>query len=184
MSPVSIRHRAAPLVALTAVLLIGLPAAARAQADGPPQDPAPETPAAEPSELDAAAWLAGCWRVESSDGRNAAEEQWMAPRGGLMVGMSRSVRGGEARGYELLTIRVAEGRLVYHAVPSGQAPADFPARRAADGRLEFVNSEHDFPQKIAYTRHGDDQVEAAVFGEADGSEPAFVIPYQRVRCPG
>jgi hypothetical protein len=182
MSLVSIRRRATPLVALIAVLLIGLPAAARAQADGTPQDPAPET--AEINEIDGAAWLAGCWRVESPDGRNAAEEQWMAPRGGLMVGMSRSIRGGEARGYELLTIRVAEGRLVYHAVPSGQAPADFPARHAADGRLEFVNSEHDFPQKIAYTRHGDDQVEAAVFGEADGSEPAFVIPYRRVRCPG
>ncbi len=164
---------------VAAVLLAGLPGVAHAQSDAAPDSSPPET-----AELDAAAWLAGCWRVESPDGQNAAEEQWMAPRGGLMVGMSRSIRGGEARGYELLTIRVEDGALVYHAVPSGQKPTDFRARRVEDGRLEFVNPEHDFPQKIVYTRKGHDQAEAAVFGDADGSEPAFAIPYERVPCPG
>jgi hypothetical protein len=54
---------------------------------------AQQAPALEP-----AVWLAGCWAAVSPDGRNAAEEQWMAPRGGLMVGMSRTVRDGTARG--------------------------------------------------------------------------------------
>lgn len=165
-------------MAVAAVLLTGLPGTVRAQANAAAAD----SDAAD-SPLDAAAWLAGCWRAESADGQNAAEEHWMAPRGGLMVGMSRSVRGGEARGHELLTIRVEDGRLVYHAVPSGQAATDFPARSAADGRLEFVNPAHDFPQKIVYTRSGSDRVEAAVFGAADDDEPAFAIPYERVRCP-
>lgn len=122
--------------------------------------------------------------VESPDGQNAAEEQWMAPRGGLMVGMTRGIRAGEARGHECLTIRIEGGALVYHAVPSGQRATDFPARRVEDGRLEFVNAAHDFPQKIVYTRRGHDQVEAAVFGEADGSEPVFAMAYRRVPCPG
>lgn len=168
-------RRAARTVLVTAAVLIGLPEMARAQAD----EDAPARVA-----LEAAAWLAGCWRIESPDGQNVAEEQWMAPRGGLMVGMSRSIRGGEASEHEFLTIRVEEGRLVYHAAPSGQAPTDFPARRVEDGRLEFVNAAHDFPQKIVYTRTGHDQAEAAVFGEADDSEPAFAIPYKRVACAG
>jgi hypothetical protein len=110
---------------------------------------------------------------------------WMAPRGGLMVGMSRSIRHGRAGGYELATIRAdTAGRLVYHAVPSGQEPTDFPARSVGDGRLEFVNAEHDFPQKIVYARIDPDLVHAAVFGEVDGAEPAFLLPYRRVRCPG
>ena len=135
--------------------------------------------------LQVAAWLAGCWEVASPDGRSAAEEQWMPPRGGLMVGMTRSVRDGEARAYELLTIRADEdGLLVYHAVPSGQAPTDFPARAVADGRLEFVNADHDFPQKIVYARIEADFIHAAVFAEADGAEPAFLLPYRRVLCPG
>lgn len=134
--------------------------------------------------LDDAAWLAGCWEAASDDGQNAAEEQWMAPRGGLMVGMSRSIRGGRATGYELATIGLdSGGLLVYHAVPSGQSPADFPARSIEDGRLEFVNAEHDFPQKIVYARIDENFIHAAVFGEADGAEPAFLIPYRRVPCP-
>lgn len=166
------------VAAVLAAPLAGPPGVARAQSDAAPEDPPPET-----TELDAAAWLAGCWRVESPDGQDVADEQWMAPRAGLMVGMSRTVRGGEARGYELLTLRVEDGTLVYHAVPSGQQPTDFRAIRVDDRQLEFVNSGHDFPQKIAYTRHGDDQIEAAVFGETSGSDPAFTIPYQRVSCP-
>lgn len=173
------RWCAARTAVVMTVLLIGLPGLARAQAEV-----APEAAEHEQATLDAAAWLAGCWRAEFADGRDAAEEQWMAPRGGLMVGMSRSIRGGEARGHELLTIRAEDGRLVYHAAPSGQAPTDFPARNVADGRLEFVNAGHDFPRKIVYTQSGHDQIEAAVFGEAEGSEPAFTIPYERIPCPG
>ncbi len=96
----------------------------------------------------------------------------MAPRGGMMVGMSRTVREGVARGYELATIRVGDdGRLVYHAEPSGQSPADFPAHSVEDGRLEFVNAEHDFPQKIIYSRSGRDAILAAVFGKARTPSP-------------
>lgn len=175
-------RRVVRTVVVVCALLAGLPGMARGQSAGVPDSTA--SGAASGDAVDAAGWLAGCWRVESPDGQNVAEEQWMAPRGGLMVGVSRSIRGGEARGHELLTIRVEDGRLVYHAVPSGQAATDFPARRVDEGLLEFVNAEHDFPQKIVYTRRGHDQAEAAVFGDVDGSEPAFTIPYERVPCPG
>lgn len=131
-----------------------------------------------------AAWLAGCWEATSANGRSVTEEQWMAPSGGLMVGMSRSVRDGTARGYELLTIRVGEdGGLVYRAAPSGQAVTDFSARAVAPGRLEFVNAEHDFPKKIVYTLLEEDLTEAAVFGEVDAPEPAFTLRYRGVSCP-
>lgn len=178
-----IRSRSGRLAAgavVTACVLPG-PAPAVAQVPGASHGLARSTT---DSTLEDAAWLAGCWRTESPDGRNATEEQWMAPRGGLMVGMSRSVRDDEARAHELLTIRVAAEGLVYHAAPSGQTPTDFPARSVEEGRLEFVNADHDFPQKIVYTPRAAHAAEAAVFGEADDPEPAFTILYQRVRCPG
>lgn len=187
MSRIATGLRAALGAVLLVALLVAGPDTARAQVEAAgPEAPKPAAAAAGPgadSGLAAAGWLAGCWLAQSPDGRNAAEEHWMTPRGGLMVGMSRTIRGGEARSYELLTIREEDGRLVYHAVPSGQAPTDFPARLVEDSRLEFVNSEHDFPRKIVYTRTGDDQIEAAVFGEVDGSVPAFVVPYERIGCP-
>jgi hypothetical protein len=157
-----------------AACLLVAPASAYAQANS----------TGAPTGVEAAAWLAGCWEASSEDGQNAAEEQWMAPRGGLMVGMSRSIRDGRATGFELATIGIgSDGVLTYHAMPSGQSPADFPARSIEDGRLEFVNADHDFPQKIVYARLDDNFVHAAVFGEADGAQPAFLVPYRRVDCP-
>ena len=47
-------------------------------------------------------WLAGCW---SQDGREAGSvEQWTAPAGGTMLGMSRTVSGGKTVAFEHLRI--------------------------------------------------------------------------------
>jgi hypothetical protein len=99
-----------------------------------------------------------------------------------MVGMGRTVRDGEARGFEQLSLRVRDGRPVYHAAPSGQAPTDLPARAVEGGRLEFANPSHDFPRQIVYARFDDDDFQAAVVAEGEGAEPAFLVPYRRVRC--
>lgn len=163
--------------ALLATLLLSTFAAAEAQE-------APPGSGAGASTLEDAAWLAGCWRAESPDGRDAVEEIWMAPRGGLMVGMSRSVRGGEARGYEFLTIRSVEGTLVYHAEPSGQSPTNFPAREVGERRLEFVNPVHDFPRKIVYEGRSDGTLVATVFETVEARNPAFGVTYRPVECPG
>jgi uncharacterized protein DUF6265 len=53
--------------------------------------------------VDRVAWLQGCWR--STRGEATVEEQWMAPRGGTMLGMGRTVRGGTLVEYELVLIK-------------------------------------------------------------------------------
>ena len=59
-------------------------------------------------------WMAGCW---ASDGREAGSgETWMAPAGGMMLGMSRSVRDGKANGYEFIRIsEETDGRIIFVA---------------------------------------------------------------------
>jgi hypothetical protein len=43
--------------------------------------------------VDRLAWIAGCWRQSASNGtKRVIDEQWMAPRGRTMLGMSRTVR--------------------------------------------------------------------------------------------
>lgn len=167
--------------ALILCLLAAVPAMLLAQEAGN-ADAAPGGD--EPPGLEAAAWLAGCWEARSADGTNTVEEQWMAPRGGLMLGLSRTVRDGRVRGHEFLSIREAGGPLVYHAVPSGQSPTNFPARSVEDDRLEFVNPVHDFPRKIVYSRTAPDSIRAMVFAEVEDDEPAFALPYGRIPCPG
>ncbi len=139
-------------------------------------------PSAVPQDVEDAAWLAGCWAAENGESRS--DEVWMAPAGGLMVGMSRSVRGGRATGYESVVLGVRDGRLTYSAHPSGQQPADFPVARLTDRELRVENPDHDFPRRIDYLRHGGDSIVASVFREVADETPAFSIHYARTPCAG
>jgi hypothetical protein len=139
--------------------------------------------AAQDADVEVAGWLAGCW-IDSSSSEALVEEQWMAPRGGLMVGMVRNVRGGIATGHEFLLIHRTGGNLVLSAYPSGQQPTDFLATVATPQELRFENPSHDFPQKIVY-RHGTaNGIVASVFGAVDAVRPAFELHYERVACHG
>ncbi len=131
-------------------------------------------------EISDAGWLSGCW--VASSGRRITEETWMAPAGGMMLGMSRTVRDGVATGYEFLLLRVIEGRLVYSAHPSGQEPTDFRATSVSSALLRFENPSHDFPKRIDYVRVSRDSVVARVFAETQSPVPAFELRYKGVEC--
>ena len=141
---------------------------------------AQEAPAKGPIEF--ASWLAGCWR--STDDGRVSEEQWMAPTGGSMLGMSRSVGDGEMRGFELLVLRTGTEGLVYHAFPSGQNPTAFPATHVSQRRLVFEKPDHDFPRKIAYEQTTPDSAVARVFADGADERPAFALAFARVPCGG
>jgi hypothetical protein len=124
------------------------------------------------------AWLAGCWQMTRGD--QVIEEQWMAPRAEVMLAMSRSVRAGRMTASEFVTLRIADGRIVYDANPSGQAPTRFTATTATADRVVFENPAHDYPKRIAYERKGSNALTAWI---DDGTAAKRVeYPYQRVQC--
>ncbi len=128
-------------------------------------------------------WLAGCWAYE---GRNAGSgEQWMAPAGGTMFGLSRTVSGGRTVAYEYLRIVEEEdGTLALIASPSGQATARFAMLSMAEREVVFSNPEHDFPQRIIYRLGDDGALLGRVEGIVDGQERAANFPMRRTRCAG
>ena len=104
--------------------------------------------AATPTEINELGWLAGCWR--NGDADSSSEECWLAPGGGVMLGMNRSIRK-DRTSFEFLRIaRDESGRLTYFASPSGKPPTPFVLREATPKRVVFENPEHDFPQRILY----------------------------------
>jgi uncharacterized protein DUF6265 len=128
-------------------------------------------------------WITGCWRQSTGGGTRVIDEQWMSPRGGTMLGMSRTVRGDSLLEFEHLQILERSGRLVYHAEPSGQPPADFVASTVSDTLVVFENPEHDFPQRIIYRRRGTDTLVARIEGPRNGQTRGIDFPYMRVSCP-
>ena len=137
--------------------------------------PARQTPA-----MSDAGFLAGCWRSER--GGRTIDEQWMAPAGTSMLGMSRTVAGGKTVEFEFLQIRQQADGVFYVARPSGQPEASFKLVKAGAGELVFENPAHDFPQRILYKRTGD-SLAARIEGKMNGKDRGIDFPYVRVSCP-
>lgn len=125
-------------------------------------------------------WMQGCWRTA---GENATHEHWSSAEGGLLVGWSRSLRDGRAVAFEHLRIQVgSDGRPTLVALPSGQAATAFPAVARFNREIVFENLDHDFPNRITYSRTGD-QLRARVEGVVDGQTTrGFTVEYRRTRC--
>lgn len=107
--------------------------------------------AAEPvatATIDDLAWMAGHWTGAVSGVE--MEEIWLAPRGGVILGVHRDVREGRAISFEFLRIASLDTGLAYLAQPQGQPPTAFRLAESSANRVVFANPEHDFPQRIIY----------------------------------
>lgn len=129
--------------------------------------------------IDRAAFMQGCWERRAS-GR-VIEEQWLKPRGGSMLGLSRTVRGDSLIEYEFLRLYERDEILVYAAQPSAQPPAEFTAVASREGTLVFEDPAHDFPQRISYQAAGD-SLFARIEGQLNGRERSIDFRYARVPC--
>ncbi len=134
------------------------------------------------SPIEQVAWLAGCW--QRTNGNLTVEEQWMRPRGGTMLGMGRTVRGDSTVEWEHLRIAPDGDTLVYHAIPSGQEPAEFRAISVSAEAVTFEDKAHDFPQRVIYRRAGVDSLHARVEGVLRGQPRGIDFRYQRASCSG
>ena len=127
-------------------------------------------------------WMAGCWERATRGGN--VEEQWTAPRGGTMLGLSRTVRDDATVAWEQLRIEAREGRLVYIATPSGQATAEFTSSAVSDSLVVFENPAHDFPTRILYRPAPGDSLHARIEGSRGGEVRGVDFRFGRVACPG
>jgi hypothetical protein len=134
---------------------------------------------AKPSAEDLA-WLAGCW--ESNHAGRHVTEQWMAPEGGTLIGMSRTVVNGKTTEYEFLLTREGPQGLEYVASPSGQAEATFTSVRTSANEVVFENPAHDFPTRVIYQRHSGGRLTAAIEGTINQQARRIEFPYTHASC--
>lgn len=121
-------------------------------------------------------WMSGRWETVSAEG-DWTEESWAPPRGGLMLGYSRSGAGERLREFEFMRIEAGEdGVPAYLAQPAGRPAVAFRLTAHDAGSATFDNPAHDFPQRIVYRRTGDTMV--ATISALDGSN-AMSWTYRR-----
>lgn len=122
-------------------------------------------------------WMAGCWVSETE--KEWAEECWMPPRGGVMLGSNRSGTKGasyETANWEMMQIgpvrpEATSGArgLAFRASLRGSEWTAFELAESELPGMTFVNAAHDYPQRIRYWREGEKL--RAEISLADGSQP-------------
>ncbi len=126
-------------------------------------------------------WLAGCW---VHDGRDPGSvELWLAPTGGLILGVSRIVREGRAISHEFLRVEeTGEGSLRLTALPDSQPATSFLLTALEPDQVVFENPEHDFPQRISYRLAGPDRLVGRAEGNDGGQLLGIDFPMTRYDC--
>ena len=100
------------------------------------------------------AFMTGCWNLNEGD--HWTQECWMEPKGGLMLGASREGIGDKLKSWEQLRVELgAAGKVVLWASPHGHAAVPFEAAAMSGSAVEFINANHDYPQRIRYELKGD-----------------------------
>ncbi len=112
------------------------------------------------------AFISGSWEMDG--GSRRVEEHWMKPAGGAMLGMSRTVGGGNGKMIEFEFLRIVERAdgIYYVAQPNGGRATDFKLSRVEGEEALFENPEHDFPTAIAYAKKKDGALTATVSGKS------------------
>jgi hypothetical protein len=121
-------------------------------------------------------WIAGTWATGGAT--STIEERWTPPAGGVMLALSRTVRGTTMSAFEFLCIAERHGGLVYTAMPNARTPAtDFTMTAFDATSATFENPSHDFPKKIRYVKTADG-MEATISGDAGQRATTFTFKKQ------
>ncbi len=114
------------------------------------------------------AWLAGAW--VGMRGQRSIEERWTPPRGGAMLGVSRTISRERMSAFEYLRIVERDAGLVYVAQPGGRPPTEFVLTELGTTRAVFENPRHDSPQRIVYELTAEGDLSASI-GFINGGRP-------------
>lgn len=134
--------------------------------------------AAASSPFDMLGWLEGDWVRQTK--RGLATESWTRVSENTMEGLAHVTAGEETHVTEYLRLERLGDEVFYVAKPRENAfPTPFLLVECDEDHAVFENLEHDFPQRILYTRHGDDAMTARIEGPGDGEVRTIDFRFER-----
>ncbi len=136
--------------------------------------------AQEQSKISDMGMFSGYWEMVKGDRKT--EEFWLPPSGNILLGISRTVKGGMIREYEFVRIEQdSSGSIYYRAKPSSQPEASFKMIKHESDMVIFENLHHDFPQRIIYHWISADSMIARIEGIVQGKSRSVDYPYRKIK---
>jgi hypothetical protein len=124
--------------------------------------------------------MAGDWQM--TDGDAVVEEHWIAPKGGLMLGLGRTVKDGKAVDFEFMRIEQQGDTLVYLASPGGKSATPFQLA-AIDAAGVVFESALEFPRRVSYRKNADGTLTARIEGTRNGRPASKEWAWRRMAPP-
>lgn len=118
------------------------------------------------SEVADLGWLTGAWVGPAS--RAQSEEHWIAPKAGVMLGLSRTIVRDRMVAFEFLRIEKRADGIYYVAQPGGRPPTDFKLSKSTATSAVFENPKHDHPKIITYRLEDARTLVAVIEGDEGG----------------
>lgn len=125
-------------------------------------------------------WLSGTWQNLSNHGN--LFESWQIKNDSLMLGKSFFIKGKDTLFSESVELQQKDKDLFYTPIVKNQndgKPVSFKLTSNTENEFIFENLQHDFPQKISYTRVNKDSLYAEVSGMVKGELKVEKFPMQR-----
>jgi hypothetical protein len=132
------------------------------------------------------AWLDGRW--QGNWGPRVAEQTWMAPKAGVMVGVFREIGNDKTLVIELFSLVETPDGIEYrsrHFTPSlapweGSGPTVLKLAGADPARIDFENATDGNPKRVVFTRTGPDTyVSRSEIVSNQGDTQVTEITYRR-----
>jgi hypothetical protein len=132
--------------------------------------------------IDQSSWILGQWQNVSVEGE--VYESWEKLNDSTYKGLSFFARGKDTLSKEILSLEQRGKDLFYVPTVNNQndgKPVNFKLTSASENQLVFENPEHDFPQKITYTRITSDSIVAKISGMIENQERTEEFPMNRAK---
>jgi hypothetical protein len=123
-------------------------------------------------------WLLGDWK--GTQGPATLTESWKKVDETLMLGEGYVIMNGDTAVTELLRIQKIGRFWTYIPIINKGQPVLFTLIESANDKWVFENKEHDFPQRIVYTRKPDGSLLAWIEGEMNGKQMKDEYTLQKV----
>ena len=133
-------------------------------------------------EIKKAKWLIGEWKCVTT--KRVLHEVWWVKNDSCLAERSYFLKNADTVQLETVNLEEHQGKLFYIPTLKDEnngKPVLFKQTSATQNQLVFENLEHDFPQKITYTRITADSLLAETSGIVNGQFRNVQFPMKKIK---